>query len=86
MYCIKPHTVQELQLGTIAIANNIPGDMLCEKADNSVVCLQHIPEGKECVHMQAMCKPTLHDTKLLHMLLHSINYKYVIHSNCHVLF
>jgi hypothetical protein len=69
-------------MGTVAIANNIPGDMLCEKTDSSVVCLQHVPEGKECVHMQNMCRPTLHDTKLLHMLLPSINYNYVIDLNC----
>jgi len=54
IYCIKPHTVQELQLETVAIVNNIPSDMLCEKADSSVVCLQHIPAGKGCVHMQTI--------------------------------
>jgi hypothetical protein len=49
MYCIKPHTVQELQLRTVAIANNIPGDMLCEKVDNSVLYLQNVPGGNEHV-------------------------------------
>jgi hypothetical protein len=29
-------------MGTVAIANNIPGDMLCEKADNSVVFLMFL--------------------------------------------
>jgi hypothetical protein len=72
MYCIKPHTVQELQLGTVANTNNIPGDILCEKDDSSMVCLHHVPEGKECAHMQTMCRITLHYREQLHMLLRSI--------------
>jgi hypothetical protein len=80
MYCIKQHTVQELQLGTVAIANNIPGDM-CEK----LTTLWFVYSMSLKAKIVYTCRPTLRDTELLHMLLHSINYKYVIHLKCHVL-
>jgi len=39
-YSSNSHSVQELQTEIEAVANEITGDMLHDKAENFVVCLQ----------------------------------------------
>jgi hypothetical protein len=40
MYCTNPHTVQELLVKLEAVAEEITSDMLHDKVDDFVVCLQ----------------------------------------------
>jgi len=53
VYCTNVHSVQELQAGGEAAAEEIPGDMLHDTVDNFVVHLHEVHMIKES-HVQRM--------------------------------